>query len=116
MKGLTVNIADFRCRGVARATSAIQHRATRGLHCSGNPLGGADLAEDSAVYDIGMVREAQRLRRRNTIETINVERNAKVLRFRDVNPIQKELRVELARGVERRSAMPNGSYEPPPAA
>ena len=41
MNGFTVNIADFRCRGVARATFAL-HRLTRGLHGPGNPSPDAD--------------------------------------------------------------------------
>jgi hypothetical protein len=115
MNGFTVNIADFRCRGVARATFAL-HRLTRGLHGPGNPSPDADWQNEPAVYDIGMVREAQRLRRRNTLGPINIEHKAKVLRFRSAIPVQIDLRVEEARGAERWSAIPNGPFDPPPAA
>jgi hypothetical protein len=114
MKGFTVNIADFRCRGVARPT-ANQHRLTRGHHAFGNPSGGGDLQEESAVYDIGMLREARRLGHR-AFEPARIEHKAKILRFRNVIPIQMELGVEEARGAEKWSAVPNGSYDPPPAA
>jgi hypothetical protein len=115
MKGFTVNIADFRCRGVARAT-VIQHRPTRGLHGLGNPRWAANLHEEPAVFDIGVVRETRRLEHRTAFETICIERKAKVLRFRNVIPIQSEVRMEQARGAEWWSATPNGSFDPPPAA
>jgi hypothetical protein len=109
MKGFTVNIADFRCWGVARATSTIRHRPTRRLDSD------ADLREEQAVYDIGAVRDARRLGHRTACGPISIERKAKVLRF-NVIPIQIEARVEEARGAEGWSTMPDGSNDPPPAA
>jgi hypothetical protein len=113
----TVNIADFRCRGVSRA-NAFQRRPTRGLH--GTYDGNSDLRVESSVYDFAV--EAQRLRRRDTVEPIDRERKAKILRFRNATSIQMEIhqmevRAEQGRHAERWSAMPNGSpHDPPPAA
>jgi hypothetical protein len=115
MRGFTVNIADFYGCGVDWARFS-QHRQTLGLGGLGNPSGDADLREVPAVYNIGTFREARRLGPGPVCEVICIERKAKVLPFRNVISTEMELHAEEARGGERWSAMPNGSYDPPPSA
>jgi len=67
----------------------------------------AVLQEDPMVYDIGIAREAQRLRRRVVFRPVNIQRKAKVLRFRDGPPF---------RMAESWSGVPEGPSDHPPAA
>jgi len=71
----------------------------------------AILQEDPTVYDIGIARQAQRLRYRTVFRPISIQRNAKVLRFRNELPVQLKVRVEEGRG-----GMPDGPHDLPPAA
>jgi len=118
MNGSTINIADFRCRAITRATS-ITDRVQRGPHGfeiaeherdrEADLIHVAILQEDPTVYDIGIAREAQRLRHRAVFRPINIQRKAKVLRF------QNELPVPLKRA-ESWAGRPDGPHDPPPAA
>ncbi len=76
----------------------------------------AVLQEDPTVYDIGIAREAQRLRYRTVFRPISIQRRAKVLRFRNEPPVQLKVRVEEGRGAGARSCMPEGPHDLPPAA
>ena len=76
----------------------------------------AVLQEDPTVYDIGIAREAQRLRHRTVFRPISIQRKAKVLRFREELPVQVKVRVDELRGAGARSGMSDGPYDLPPAA
>lgn len=114
-----INIADFRCRAVTRATTSSKRSPCRprGFEIvSGEDgvraremelLEEAVLQEDPLVYDIGIAREAQRLRRRVVFRPITIQPKAKVLRFRDQPPF---------RIAESWSGMPEGPSDHPPAA
>jgi hypothetical protein len=114
-----INIADFRCRDLTRATTSAKRSQCRprGFEIvSGEDelrareielLREAVLKEDPMVYDIGIAREAQRLRRRVVFRPISIQRKAKVLRFRDEPPF---------RVAESWSGIPEGPSDQPPAA
>ena len=61
-------------------------------------LEAAVVQEDPPVYDIGIVREAQRLRHRAGLRPIS--HKAKVLRFRSDDPEPTGMRGEERRGAE----------------
>jgi len=114
-----INIADFRCRDLTRAGTSSKRSPCRprGFEIvSGEDelreremglLQEAVLQEDPTVYDIGIAREAQRLRRRVVFRPVNIQRKAKVLRFRDEPPF---------RMAESWSGVPEGPSDQPPAA
>lgn len=121
-----INIADFRCRTTARALSFANRppRRPRGFEIV-QPRGSwpewdarilqeAVVQEDPTVYDIGIAREAQRMRHRAVFRPISIQRKAKVLRFRSEEPVSIRMRVEERRAVE--SGRPDGPYDFPPAA
>ncbi len=128
MTGCTINIADFRCRAVARVTASYNHlpRRPRAVSLiddeviSKEPemdfLKEAILQEDPTVYDIGLAREAQRLRHRTVFRPTSVQRKAKVLRFKDEAPVRGKVRAEEARVGKSWSKRPDGPYDLPPAA
>lgn len=130
MTGSTINIAEFRCRAVARVTASYNHLPRRPRAVSVidvdaistereiemDLLQDAILQEDPTVYDIGIAREAQRLRHRTVFRPASIQRKAKVLRFRDEVPIRAKARAEEARGGESWSKRPDGPYDLPPAA
>src|SRR6202035_2831938 len=113
-----INIADFRCRPTARATPFAKRPAgrPRGLEVVRSQGGGHEgdsrmlqealLQEDPTVYDIGIARETQRLRHRAVFRPINIQRKAKVLRFRNEVPVTIKMRVEERRAAG--SGMPDG--------
>jgi hypothetical protein len=74
----------------------------------------AVVQDDPPIYDIGIVREAQRMRHRAVFRPISTERKAKVLRFRNAAPTSNKMRAQERCAAE--SGMPDGPYEPPPAA
>lgn len=112
-----IDIADFRCRAITRATTPSKRSSCRPLGfeiASGEDklrerelLQEAVLQEDPTVYDIGIAREAQRLRRRVVLRPVSIQRKAKVLRFRD----EPSLRI-----AELWSGMPEDPSDHPPAA
>jgi hypothetical protein len=133
MTGCTINIAEFRCRAVSRVTSSSNPRSGRARALSVTDadtrskdrerdllqidlLQDAILQEDPTVYDIGVAREAQRLRHRTVFRPISNQRKAKVLRFRDEVAVRVKMRAEEARGGEPWSNRPDGPYDLPPAA
>jgi hypothetical protein len=73
------------------------------------------LQDDPTVYDIGIAREAQRLRRRAVFRPSSTQRKAKVLRFRNELPVPLVIRVEERRA-ESRPGRPDGPCDSPPAA
>lgn len=128
MNDSTINIADFRCRGKAGASRFADRtaRRSRGFDSAGpegmwkdrgaERLEEAVLQEDPPVYDIGIVREVQRLRQRAVFRPVSIERKAKVLRFRDEVPVPLRMRVEEVRGADSWTGKPDGPYDSPPAA
>ncbi len=128
MTGCTINIAEFRCRAVARVTSSSNYasRRTHGFYVSEaeaaprehdeDLLQDAILQEDPTVYDIGIAREAQRMRHRTVFRPVSVQRKAKVIRFRSEIPAMFKVRAEEARVGEGWSNRPDGSNDFPPAA
>jgi hypothetical protein len=128
MNGCTINIADFRCRAIARTIGNAARRARRPHGFASLELGAtstrlgtemlqeAVLREDPTVYDIGIAREVQRLRHRAVIRSISIPRKAKVLRFRNEPPAQPTGRIEEGRRMEDWSGMPDGPFDLPPAA
>ncbi len=121
-----INIADFRCRATARALpfDSRQPRRPRGFalvqpqstctEWDARMLQEAVVQEDPTVYDIGIAREAQRMRHRSVFRPISIQRKAKVLRFRNEEPVSIRMRAEERRAVE--SGRPDGPYDLPPAA
>ena len=125
MTGSTVNIADFRCRAirarVGRNSSASSERphgfavvesavADRALM-----LQEAMTQENPTVYDIGIAREAQRMRPRALFRPICIQRRAKVLRFTNNAPVQM-MRADAARATKGVPEYSGGPYDFPPAA
>lgn len=127
MNGCTINIAEFRCRPTGRSASP-SNRLARRTHAfevvlpatvtadhDAEMLQEAILQEDPTVYDIGVAREAQRMRSRIVFRPISIQRKAKVLRFNEQVPVQVKMRVEEGRGGFR-SGVSEGPYDFPPAA
>jgi hypothetical protein len=125
MNGLTINIAEFRCRATSRV-AATSNRPVKGLavvsldaasdRWETNTLQEAVLQDDPPIYDIGLAREAQRLRHRAVFRPAGLERKAKILRFRNERSAQFKVRLEETRAMQSRSGMPDGPRDLPPAA
>jgi hypothetical protein len=89
MTGCPVNIADFRCRIVKPRTAHFSLREagrSTGLrvvgasaHHNGSVLDAG--SPESALVDIGVARESQRLRHRTLPRPISIQRRAKVIRI-----------------------------------
>jgi len=127
MDGCTINIAEFRCRAIDRTKLSFKRplQPHHGFAIVANEgpknrhtglLQEAVLEDDPTVYDIGLVREVQRLRHRAVLRPVGLQRKAKVLRFRNEAPIQLKRQPEELRGVHARSGMPDGPSDLPPAA
>lgn len=94
MTGCPVNIADFRCRILKPRTAHFSLRdAGRGAglrvvgsssHRNSSVRGAG--APESALIDIGVARESQRLRRRMVARPISIQRRANVVRFAEARP------------------------------
>ena len=123
MNGCTINIADFRCRALRTTLSPDRFaRRQQGFEVvqdemdrEAEMLQEAVLQDDPTVYDIGIAREAQRLRRRAVFRPINVQRKAKVLRFRDEVSVPCVMHLEERRA-ESWPGRPDGPHDHPPAA
>ncbi|KAA6461178.1 hypothetical protein DYQ86_13120 [Acidobacteria bacterium AB60] len=76
----------------------------------------AIVQEDPLVYDIGIARDAQRLRHRAVFRPISIQRKANVLRFRREAPVPIRMGREERRAMEFWSRVPDGPYDLPPAA
>jgi hypothetical protein len=126
MSGRPVNIAEFRCRAIkARSAHAFFRAASRpcGLKVVEPSSGhlGKDAADEThssetpIVFDIGIAREAQRLRRRPVFRPISIQRRAKVIHFGEA-----QTRVVAARAPESwphsAARSSDGSFDLPPAA
>ncbi len=123
MTGRTVNIADFRCRAI-KARSA--HPSLRGAigACALNVIepstgqrfleakDNATSSENPTVFDIGLAREAQRLRRRAVCRPIGMKRRATVIRFGDA----QARALAGSRTPQPWSPAPEGPSDLPPAA
>ena len=127
MTGCTINIAEFRCRAVTRATT-FSNRASRRtqtfsvvengssiLKPGAELLHDAILQQDPPIYDIGIAREAQRLRHRTVFRPISLQRKAKVLRFIEEIPAMARMRAEDSYA-EAWTGRTDGPYDFPPAA
>jgi len=107
MSGRPVNIAEFRCRAIRARTAQFSMRdASRStglkvVEPAGNPV----------VFDIGMARDAQHLRRRSNIRPISIHRPAKVIRFGE----GQRLAAAATRAPEQWTAH-NSPFDLPPAA
>jgi len=84
---MTVNIADFRCRAIKRRPSDSPQSAGR-LESAYMVLSRPEPKVEthtspalSRVCDIGIAREAQRLRSRMVTRPIQIQRRANVIRF-----------------------------------
>lgn len=127
MTGSTVNIADFRCRAI-RARVGRNSRTfdirPKGLALVQPPSAerGAQLLQEAVtqenptVYDIGIAREAQRMRQRTLFRPIFIQRRAKVLRFTNQPPVQVMRSAEEARQSKGWSGYTDGPFDFPPAA
>lgn len=113
MTGRPVNIADFRCRARKVRTALFSVRDANRSHGL-KVVERADQQEPQespVVFDIGMAREAQRLRRR-AVRPISIHRHAQVIRF-------GEIRAQAVAGMRAPAswpAVPDGPYDLPPAA
>jgi hypothetical protein len=95
MAGSTLNIADFRCRGMKARSTYKKVRTTRLPHgltvLESEPaiaepqserLHHAQVSENPTVFDIGIAREAQRTRPRLLFHPVPIQRRrATVIRF-----------------------------------
>jgi len=83
MTGRPVNIAEFRCRAVKARISQFPLRdVNRSSAMKVEPLVLRDVSEESAeVFDIGMARDAQRIRRRANLRSGSLPHRANVIRF-----------------------------------
>lgn len=95
MSALTVNISDFRCRGVnvgphhqpvrtstSSAGLAVVEPDASAARREAERLQEALISENPSVFDIGIAREAQRMRQRVVFRPIAIQRHrANVIRF-----------------------------------
>lgn len=125
MNGSTVNIADFRCRVMnARAgqkpframqsTSGLALVESRRKRAEVMSMANAAISENPRVFDIGVAREAQRMRTR-IFRPISIQRRANVIRFGEKAAAAVPA-VAQAAVAARWTAPVNGPYDLPPAA
>jgi hypothetical protein len=126
MATATVNIADFRCRGVKHrslhAPSNSAHKASGLLIVEAEPgsaqreaelLQQARLSDDPAVFDIGIARQAKRMRPRMIFRPIVLPRHrSNVIRFDE--PRVAVMRVQEPRAIQHHLA--SDDCDLPPAA
>jgi hypothetical protein len=90
MASSTVNISDFRCRGIKPAYQCIraESNSTKLVVAEAEPKAAhreaelAVISQNPSVFDIGIAREAQRMRQRLVFRPIAMHRHrANVIRF-----------------------------------
>jgi hypothetical protein len=118
----TVNIADFRCRAVKIHAIHSPERTSRQngpalVESRGNAeivsMSGA--SRGSRVYDIGIARDAQRMRPRVVFRPISIQRRAKVLRFHEASEALPRATAIMTASPRWNPAV-DGPYDLPPAA
>jgi hypothetical protein len=119
MSGRPVNIADFRCRTRKARTAYFSLRdanRSHGLRVVEPANTGEDAVEylsqeNPGVFDIGIAREVQRLRRR-AARPLSIHLRGKVIRFGEM-PARA---AAAMRAPASWPVSPDGPYDPPPAA
>ena len=93
MAASTINISEFRCRGIkfrshpwrpasAAADMVVVEPAPEAAQREAELLHEALISENPTVFDIGIAREAQRMRQRMVFRPIAIQRHrANVIRF-----------------------------------
>lgn len=110
-----VNIADFRCRAEVRTFHASPRSAKRSHSLTVVESNSKSAAASSAVFDIGIAREAQRMRHRVVFRPISIQRRAKIIRFSGPSLHTGQPSVEFNRAASW-SGRIEGPCDLPPAA
>jgi hypothetical protein len=117
-----VNIADFRCRAIKFRS---QHDSPRNAirSCTLTVVESNPTHESlfrvvsSNPIDIGVAREAQRMRHRSIFRPISIQRHAKVIRFNEAPARVAAMRVAVGAEQGRRAeTWQDGPLDFPPAA
>jgi hypothetical protein len=120
MTGFLVNIAEFRCRAIKRRAGHVpQHAfapvASLTIAARLQPEARTHApASNGAVCDIGLAREAQRLRPRIVIRPVSKQRRANVIRFGERKILVMGAGESLR--LPQRPMQPDGPGDSPPAA